>query len=67
MADNPVARLVRARLKSAAGADTTAAGAPDYAKMFNRWVRAKLKIQNVSADSTDVKAKTKGIAVGGDN
>ncbi len=66
MADNPVARLVKARLKSAAGADTTAAGAPDYAKMFNRWVRAKLKVKPVSADSSDVKQVRKGIATGGD-
>lgn len=67
MADNPVAKLIRARIKRAAGADTTATGEPDYAKMFNRFVRSRLKLGNVSADSTDVKPKVKGIAVGGDD
>lgn len=63
---NPVERLVRARLKSAAGADTTAAGAPDYAKMFNRWVLRRIKAKPVEADSSDVKPVKKGLATGGD-
>lgn len=56
----------KARMKSMAGADTTAAGEPDYAAMFNRWMREHvMKAETVKPDTLGARARGKGLLVGG--
>jgi hypothetical protein len=61
---NP-AKMIRARLKSMAGADTTATGEPDYAKMFLTLMHRLGAMKSTRPDTLGSKQTYKGIA-GGD-
>jgi len=58
---------LKMRAKAMAGADTTKTGEPDYAAMFNRWMRDKvLKAEPVSPDTLGARVRSKGLLIGGD-
>lgn len=55
----------KAGMKRAAGADTTASGEPDYAAMFNRWMRERvMKVEHVKPDTLGAKPRGKGLMTG---
>ena len=54
-------------LKKAAGADTTDAGEPDYAKMFNRWIKKQFGAKSVKPDTLGTQPTGKGLLVGDDD
>lgn len=54
-------------LKNKAGADTTEAGEPDYAKMFNRWIKKQFGAKKVKPDTLGTEATSKGLLVGDDD
>jgi hypothetical protein len=58
--------IVKARMKKAAGADTTSTGDPDYSKMFLTMMHKLAATKEQKADSTGSKREYKGIPVGGD-
>ena len=61
-------RLAKARkmgmMKKWAGADTTEAGEPDYAKMFLRVMHKLAGTRSMGPDSTGSKPEMKGIVSG---
>ena len=60
-------RIARARMKALAGPDTTETGEPDYASMFNRWMREKvLRMHAVKPDTLGTRPTSKGLLAGGD-
>lgn len=56
----------KARLKKMAGADTTEAGEPDYAKMFLSMMHRLAKVRAEKPDTLGEKASYRGIMIGGD-
>ena len=56
---------LRLAMKRMAGADTTATGDPDYAAMFNRWMRERiLKAKPVKPDTLGAHRTGKGLLIG---
>ena len=56
---------MRLAMKRMAGRDTTATGEPDYASMFNRWMRDRvLKVKPELADTLGARKRAKGLLIG---
>ena len=57
----------KARLKKMAGADTTAAGEPDYAKMFLSMMHRLASVRAEKPDTLGERTTMHGITIGGDD